>query len=257
MEAKGLIVGGKWHRKVEAIECANRSAAPHLYASDCLRSGDNYLESQNSSNLVITQVDIETDGRLSGFASCVPDESGRHYRCDPNSSAVGWWNLTEVTPVGVYGNCSSPTDGCRRHNLTRVDKWRFNTWQKLGGQWYSTPSAGRCAAGQPVGHAGCTWRVKKLRKQVAKDCSDRGVFATVEERGKDCFGACTQPRNTSSACFTACFFETMLGPRAGDGIGPEYIGGGMEVAELERAWVAPFLSRDPLAGGCPDLRGGQ
>ena len=37
--------------KVEAVECANASAAPHLYASDCLRSGNNYLESQNSSNL--------------------------------------------------------------------------------------------------------------------------------------------------------------------------------------------------------------
>ena len=239
--------------KVEAVECANRSAAPHLYASDCLRGGNNYLESQNSSNLVITQVDIETDGHFEGFASCVPDETGRHYRCDPMATSVGWWNLSAITPGAVYGNCSSPTDGCRRDNLTRVDMWRFNTWQKLGGNWYSTSSSGRCAAGQPVGHEGCTWRVLKLRKQVGKSCSDRGVFSAVTEHGKACFDACAQPLNRSSLCFTKCFYETIVGPRAGDGIGPEYVRGGMDVGELERAWLAPFLSSDP-SNGCPDLR---
>ncbi len=239
--------------KVEALECANRSAAPHLYASDCLRSGDNYLESQNTSNLVITQVELEIDGEFDGFASCVPDQFGRNYRCSPNSSAVGTWNLTEITPITVYGNCSSPTDGCRRHNLTRLDFWRFNTWQKFGGQWYSTPTRGRCAAEQPVGHAGCTWKVRRLIKQVAKECSDRGVFSTVVRRNQNCFGRCPLPQNTSSACFVNCFYETMLGPRAGDGIGPKYIGGGMHLNELERAWAAPFQTSDALEGGCPDL----
>ena len=32
--------------KVEALECANASVAPRLYASDCLRTGENYLVNQ-------------------------------------------------------------------------------------------------------------------------------------------------------------------------------------------------------------------
>lgn len=239
--------------KQEAVECANSSAAPHLYAADCLRSGDNFLESQNISNLVITQVELEIDGRFDQFASCVPDEFGRNYRCSPNTTAVGTWNLTEITPLSVYGNCSSPTDPCRRDNLTRLDFWRFNTWQKIGGQWYSTPARGRCEAGQSVGHAGCTWKVSRLVKQVAKECSDRGVFSAVVRRNDDCFGRCPTPQNTSSACFIKCFYETMVGPRAGDGIGPEYIRGGMSLDELERAWTAPFRTSDASAGGCPNL----
>jgi hypothetical protein len=31
-----------------------------------------------------------------------------------------------------------------------------------------------------------------------------------------------QPANTSSVCYIRCFFLTMLGPRAGDGLGPPY-----------------------------------
>jgi hypothetical protein len=89
--------------KVEAVECANASAAPHLYASDCLRSGNNYLESQNSSNLAITQLDIETNGRYAPFASCVPDEFGRNYACARNGSAVGTMNLTAVTVQATMG----------------------------------------------------------------------------------------------------------------------------------------------------------
>ena len=239
--------------KQEAIECANRSAAPHLFASDCLRNGNNFLESQNTSNLVITQVELETDGHFNGFASCVPDQFGRNYLCSPNTSVVGSWNLTEITPVSVYGNCSSPTDGCRRHNLTRLDFWRFNTWQKLGGLWYSTPTPGRCAEWQPVGDGGCTWKVKRLVKQVAKECSDRGVFSTVVRYNRGCFGKCPQPYNVTGWCFVNCFYETMLGPRAGDGIGQQYIRGGMSLEVLERAWTAPFRTADASIGGCPDL----
>jgi hypothetical protein len=155
--------------------------------------------------------------------------------------------------VDVYGDCSNRSDGCNLQNLTAVDKWRFNTWQKLGGQWYSTPSAGLCAPGRRVGDGGCTWRVKKLRKQVGKDCADRGIFSLVESRGGACFGRCPRPRNASSACWTRCFFLTMVGPRAGDGLGPEFIRGGVDVSALEQGWLRPFASSDPAKGGCPAL----
>ena len=42
MPAISLLTGDLgW--KVEALECANASVAPRLYASDCLRTGENYL----------------------------------------------------------------------------------------------------------------------------------------------------------------------------------------------------------------------
>jgi hypothetical protein len=161
-------------------------------------------------------------------------------------------------------------------------------------------------ARQPVGHAGCTWRVKQLHKQVtgrqlrhaprsactglaclslplqyaptadfvhfllktadhpdpmlavvwmsqvAKDCVDKHVYAAVRAHGDDCFGQCPQPRNSTSPCFVTCFYHTMLGSKAGAGLGPEFITGGMDVRDLDRAWMAAFLSSDPLEG-CPDL----
>ena len=33
----------------------------------------------------------------------------------------------------------------------------------------------------------------------------------------------------------------------------EYLHGGVPVAALERAWLAPFESDDRAKGGCPDL----
>ena len=103
-----------WTVAACALRCTGTSAgrskrssaptpAPHLYASDCLRSGNNYLESQNSSNLAITQLDIETNGRYAPFASCVPDEFGRNYACARNGSAVGTMNLTAVTVQATMG----------------------------------------------------------------------------------------------------------------------------------------------------------
>ena len=204
---------------------------------------------------MISQLEIETGGSFARyFASCVADEGGRHYRCTPNSSAVGLMNLTAVSAEDSFGNCSSPDDGCRRENLTKVDRWRFNTWQKLGGEWYSTPRSGLCAAGRRIGDGNCTWRVKRLLKTVDKQCADRGVFSVVEAHDRrGCFTNCPQPRNTSSACWTECFYETMLGPLAGDGLGDAFLRGGVPVSALEKAWLAPFGSSEPSRGGCPDL----
>eukprot|EP01051_Picozoa_sp_SAG22_P003145 SAG22_NODE_150_length_17426_cov_8.082588_10_plen_140_part_00 len=95
--------------------------------------------------------------------------------------------------------------------------------------------------------------MKQIRKKVDKRCADTSVFALVESQGRACFGQCPQPRNTSSACYTRCFFTTVVGPRAGDGIGPNFIQGGVEVSALEQAWSRPFESERPAEGGCPAL----
>ena len=36
----------------------------------------------------------------------------------------------------------------------------------FGGWWYSTPSAGECAAGAALGTDGCTWRTVSQPKTV-------------------------------------------------------------------------------------------
>ena len=61
-------------------------------------------------------------------------------------------------------------------------------------------------------------------KRVNKTCSDNAIFTEVEvfDRQTDqCFGTCSDSgtglaRNTSSACWISCFYETVLGPDSGE-----------------------------------------
>ena len=63
--------------------------------------------------------------------------------------------------------------------------------------------------------------------------------------GGACFGACPErqqvgadaPYNTTSPCYTSCFYDALLGPHAD---GPAYAGGGMSAEAVADAWLAGF-----------------
>ena len=61
-------------------------------------------------------------------------------------------------------------------------------------------------------------------KIVNKTCSDNTIYTTVEtyagQHGSTCFQQCEDSgigplRNTSSTCWITCFYDTVLGPKAG------------------------------------------
>ena len=89
--------------------------------------------------------------------------------------------------------------------------------------------------------------------------SDRCAVAPQVEKvdaAKDaCFATCDDSgvgpeRNTSSACWIQCFYDTVLGPNAGQ---PGGAVEGMPLEDLIVAWDRPFLPE--AKGGCPAFGG--
>jgi hypothetical protein len=80
----------------------------------------------------------------------------------------------------------------------------------MGGFWYSMTDIGACPAlhtDQP-----CTWRVAEVHKRVHKTCSDELINMAVYNHNQSCFNQCPQPHNSSTTCFSTCFYNTVLGP---------------------------------------------
>ena len=207
--------------QMELLECARNSSgglnysASHLVKVNC--EHDQNAEVWDRKHLALAELVIEVDrtafrdGFGTGeFTSC--DAQGRNHTmdchcqnpanrsqtgnefCDP---FVGRFNLTNATgsPYGVWdhGNMKDPT---------RIDYWRYNVADLLGGHWYSTPETGLCGRpGSP-----CTWRVAEVVKKVSRTCHNEMMFDAVTEYAnqvggwaKACFNACPQPSNTSTA----------------------------------------------------------
>ena len=108
----------------------------------------------------------------------------------------------------------------------------------LGGSWYSTPLTAECAAGQPLGKEGCSWRVVEETYRNAS-CVDGLVDRAVERRGAACLGACKQPLNRTGDCYLDCYKNTLLGDAV-------YNLSAMGREEIVAPWEGGFAP-----GGCP------
>jgi len=75
------------------------------------------------------------------------------------------------------------------------DFWNYNMAHKLGGNWYSTTTQGKCRTNET---GPCCWRVLEPVKRVSSNCQAA------------CFSKCADPSNVTTACWADCFFETCV-----------------------------------------------
>jgi len=127
------------------------------------------------------------------------------------------------------------------------DFWNYNMAHKLGGNWYSTTTEGKCSLN---GTGPCYWRVLQLVKRVSSNCQVGSVNKVVTKIGASCFSKCADPTNVTTTCWADCFFETSIGKGASTTTDTT---GGMAAQELIDTWTAPFASEDASKGGCPGL----
>lgn len=118
-------------------------------------------------------------------------------------------------------------------------------WRNLGGNWYSTPVAGQCPAGKPVGTNGCTWRVLEDFYKSAP-CVNGKVADTVEAHVPECFNACPQPSNHTTPCYYGCYKLALEGD-AKRGVKP------LTTEAIVTPWLNAFKVDDPKHGGCPKI----
>eukprot|EP00933_Yihiella_yeosuensis_P055909 TRINITY_DN54869_c0_g1_i1.p1 TRINITY_DN54869_c0_g1~~TRINITY_DN54869_c0_g1_i1.p1 ORF type:complete len:347 (+),score=28.84 TRINITY_DN54869_c0_g1_i1:51-1043(+) len=223
-------------------------------------------------DLVVNKLQIEVFGNFSGYATCNiglahdkdtfgrPCQEGK-YCCIcgnpwkerrggliPCPATVGSMNISDKLdfPPTSLCNVSVP--------VAAQVCWQTKLIQKLRnaskvGWWYSTVEYGYCPL-HPHSPSNCTWRVRSVDKIINKTCHANSFFRTVEARDQTCFDDCGTVRNTTSECWTRCFYSTVLGVDAGK---PGGAVTGIPMDDLVHAWEAPFRTDDPLLGGCPGL----
>jgi len=167
--------------------------------------------------------------------------SGSHWGPDvPCNTTLGRENLYETH--GSRGGC--------RSGSTASSCYSGNVAKKLDSQypgfWFSSLDTGYCGA---TGAApDCTWRVVAVEKIVTRECHTK-VFGDLVQASAppDCLNSCgTQKTNSSSPCWTDCFYKAALGPESGT---PGGAVAGMPIGDLVAAWEKPFLPE--AQGGCP------
>ena len=86
---------------------------------------------------------------------------------------------------------------------------------------------------------------------VTRECHGRVFGDTVQASAPPaCLDNCgPQKTNTSSPCWTDCFYKAALGPNAGRANGTV---AGMPIAAMVKAWEKPFLPE--AHGGCPPVQ---
>jgi hypothetical protein len=157
-----------------------------------------------------------------------------------------WYSL-----VYFGGWCSGPTLPDYDGNATWIG-FQPNTrllTHKLGGSWFSTPSAGLCApAARPGDGSGCSWRPLQMKKALNYSCLQSNVATAVRAHAPACFARCPDgaESNPSSAsdCWLFCFFNALLGNTT-LGMAP------IAREAMLRAWHRSFDSDIPHQGGCP------
>jgi len=109
----------------------------------------------------------------------------------------------------------------------------------LDGTWYSTLKKGQCKGG--VVDDTCWWRLAETHRTVNSTCVNDHVVTAVRNKRPDCWTACPQPTNRSSACYLECLFGTMIGKS----------GGAMSKEEIAQPFVTAFQAEED--GGCPEV----
>jgi len=143
--------------------------------------------------------------------------------------------------------CPNPYNGCRGSDPDPVSCWRSNIPRYTGGMWYSTLAEGQCVESSS---GDCSWWVNSTRT-IEEQCLRERLMGTVEAQDTaGCFSSCG-PRNTTNTCWISCFFDTMLGPEAGQSDSAPL--SGMDIKLLEQSWADAFLEESK--GGCRAVSG--
>lgn len=216
-------------------------------------------------NLMVNKVILEVDRRYSDYARCnvgingsasgVPCEDDTyccacnaqggsgHGAVVPCNATLGAENILESHGGRSCGSGSQPYE-CFKDNAAK----KFT--EDVPGYWYSSLRESYCGEGADYYSSDCTWRVVSVPKVVTKECHADTFLGVVEQENQGCFSACGAARNTSSVCWTQCFYETVLGPNSGKAGGAV---AGMDLQKLLSGWTAPFDSEDAAVGGCPNV----
>ncbi|KAJ8599460.1 hypothetical protein CTAYLR_008052 [Chrysophaeum taylorii] len=233
------------------VECGTQYA----WTGDC----DN--AELTASDAVISKLVLEVDTRYGEYARCNYCDNGTdpfsglacqagEYFCTCGDYMQSYQcTETEVGKENISIAFANFTCTWDTYVVAPWRCWSTNVAQKTGGLWYSTLSTGECPG------PNCTWRLVSVDKVVSKNCSNDVIFDAVESADQvACFDACGYPRNTSSACWIGCFYQTVLGP---EGMLPTPYPGfkhsGMSLDDLVDAWTRPFNFDDPAMGGCPPI----
>ena len=174
---------------------------------------------------------------------------------------------------------------CCPHN---VRYYFYNAAQKLGGTWYSTLRQGDCAVAQSQDNCTWRHveTVKRVSKKCQLDKLFSVVEVEGQDCFQTCSGACAKKqshcekpvartramhlclntdiqlvwgsllaagtgaqRNTTTGCWTSCFYDTVFGESSNRTAYPVGSSAGMNQTVLVEAWLAAF--KDVADGGCP------
>jgi hypothetical protein len=99
-----------------------------------------------------------------------------------------------------------------------------------------------------------------ILSRQARETSKRGRSRALKKQCTTCFGACNAgdrcfdrcpggASNSSSPCWIACYYNTMLGPKSSTGFGgpsSSFLKGHMPIPALQTVRVSPSSSLSPL-----------
>lgn len=215
---------------------------------------------------VIQQFVIETDGVWGPYLKCNPFTTAEGvpildepFLCDYGNSGPPAPVDPESRGHGI-GGCScaraNKTVGVDpAHHIMPADcKPQPNGTRKptsmsclFGGWWYSTPTAGECPPGAPLGTNGCTWRTISQPKTVNDTgCMANRMIDPLVQHNRACFSKLsTQPPLPTAPGFGECFNDAILGTADLEPISPDL---------LIQAWEKAFSAEAPAEGGCPNIK---
>ena len=214
------------------VACAACTAAGTCHHDPATFDCDN---PESSGDLVVRKLTVEVSSLDDEhYELCNVKPNTCDYSCDVYHPPSG------VGRTAVCGGCfMAPHPLKFLHRNNAWDFWNFNTAALLGdtggGKWYSLPKADE----------GRLWRNATIVKTIHADCQAKALDDLIEARGRTCFAGCPQPTNASSACWTECFFATVLGDGHNTSITPA---GGVNASDIVDAWLKGF--DDPASGGC-------
>jgi len=233
-------------------------------------------------NLVVNKLTLEVDKHYSEYAKCNVGVNGTDQHgnaCEDGQYCCYCEHQKPWTPNGSYAytydapypECSNRVgredlsvhwggsgghwiDRCNVSNYT-VDQCfqgaairKLNETGSLHAFWYSSLARGYCAS--PFREE-CTWDAVAVEKIVSRDCHVRVFGDAVQQSvpSSACLDACGGHKtNTSSWCWTDCFYRAALGAESGRPGGKV---AGMSLGAMTAAWEKPFLPE--AHGGCPAL----
>jgi len=169
--------------------------------------------------------------------------------CTDDLECTGWSTKDNRTVQLFSGNTSLESGSCTGAVPVPGPIWKMKSWfgvGQLGGYWYSTPKAGECPEGAPLGTDGCTWREVSSSYKNATCVNDK-VDAAVEVYAKTCMDGCTQPLNRTSDCYLDCYRDALMGNAAKNVTK-------MPEKQVINPWVQALERDDPSEGGCPQVQ---